>query len=69
MKSPAHPSDTKDPVVAPLWAVLIQGVPDTRDAIFPVSAEPQKPFPHPPLFGVVLVKKTINNLKLVVESG
>ena len=51
-----HPLATKLPVVAPLWAVLIQGVPAATDAIFPVMVEPQSPLPQPPLFGVVLWK-------------
>lgn len=50
-----HPLETKVPVVAPLWAVLIQGVFSASDAMLPVSSEPQNPFPQPPLFGVVLV--------------
>lgn len=48
------PSATNVPVVAPLWAVLMQGVLGSSDDGVDVFVEPQKPFPHPPLFGVVL---------------
>lgn len=41
-----NPFATNEPVVAPSCAVLMQGVPGTREL--------QKPFPHPPEFGTVL---------------